>query len=78
MEMIKAKALFIQGIPYWGGGPGKSQGDDNSSYGHLAAIDPRLVKQNGAIRMSIRLGRHPGYSRWFGLHWQSVRLRDGL
>ncbi len=40
MEMIKAKALFIQGIPYWGGGPGKSQGDDNSSYGHLAAIDP--------------------------------------
>ncbi len=40
MEMIKAKALFIQGIPYWGGGPGKSQGDDGSSYGHLAAIDP--------------------------------------
>ena len=40
MEMLKAKATFIRGIPYWGGGPGKTQGDDGSSYGHLAAIDP--------------------------------------
>lgn len=40
MEMQKAKATFIQGIPYWGGGPSKTQGDDGSSYGHLSAIEP--------------------------------------
>ena len=44
MEMIKAKALFIQGNPYWGGGPAKRQGDDGSSDGHLAAIDPTTGK----------------------------------
>ena len=49
MEMIKAKALFIQGIPYWGGGPGKSQGDDGSSYGHLAAIDPTTGENKMAL-----------------------------
>lgn len=46
MQMKKAAATFIQGIPYWGGGPGRTQGDDQSSYGHLSAIDPTT----GAIR----------------------------
>ncbi len=40
MEMQKAAAIFVQGIPYLGGGPGATQGDDGSSYGHLSAIDP--------------------------------------
>ncbi len=40
MEMEKGAAIFVQGIPYWGGGPGATQGDDGSSYGHLSAIDP--------------------------------------
>ena len=40
MEMRKAAAIFVQGIPYWGGGPGTTQGDEGSSYGHLSAIDP--------------------------------------
>ena len=40
MKMLKAKATFIQGIPYWGGGPGESQGDLGTAYGHLSAIDP--------------------------------------
>ena len=39
-KMEKATAIFIQGIPFWGGGPGAMQGDDQSSYGHLSAIDP--------------------------------------
>ncbi len=40
MQMKKAAATFIQGIPYWGGGWEGSQGDDQSSYGHFSAIDP--------------------------------------
>ncbi len=45
-KMEKANAIFIQGIPFWGGGPGKMEGDDQSSYGHLSAIDPTT----GAIK----------------------------
>ncbi|MCS6925027.1 MAG: PQQ-dependent dehydrogenase, methanol/ethanol family [Candidatus Binatia bacterium] len=45
-KMEKANAIFIQGIPFWGGGPGKMEGDDQSSYGHLSAIDP----STGAIK----------------------------
>lgn len=40
MQMKKAAATFIQGIPYWGGGWEGSQADDQSSYGHFSAIDP--------------------------------------
>ena len=40
MQMTKAEAMFIQGIPYWGGGWNGSQADDQSSYGHFSAIDP--------------------------------------
>ncbi len=45
-QMKKSAATFIQGIPFWGGGPGATQGDDQSSYGHLSAIDPTT----GAIK----------------------------
>ena len=38
-QMIKGAATFIQGIPFWGGGPGKTEADDQSSYGHLSAVD---------------------------------------
>ena len=38
--------MFIQGIPYWGGSPGITQADDQSSYGHFSAIDPTT----GAIK----------------------------
>lgn len=46
MQMKKAEATFVQGLPSWGGGWDKSQGDDRTSYGHLSAIDPAtgLVK----------------------------------
>ena len=39
MQMKKASAMFIQGIPFWGGGWNGSQGDDGSAYGHFSAID---------------------------------------
>lgn len=45
-KMEKGSSVFIQGIPFWGGGPGVMQGDDQSSYGHLSAIDPTT----GAIK----------------------------
>lgn len=45
-QMKKSAATFIQGIPFWAGGPGATQADDHSSYGHLSAIDPTT----GAIK----------------------------
>jgi alcohol dehydrogenase (cytochrome c) len=39
-QMVKTTATFIQGVPYWGGSPGATQADDQSSYGHFSAIDP--------------------------------------
>ena len=45
-NMEKGSSIFIQGIPFWGGGPGVMQGDDQSSYGHLSAMDPTT----GAIK----------------------------
>jgi len=45
-QMKQSASVFIQGIPFWGGGPGATQADDRSSYGHLSAIDPTT----GAIK----------------------------
>jgi len=39
-KMEKAVTVFLNGTPFWGGGPGVMQGEDGSSYGHLSAIDP--------------------------------------
>ena len=39
-KMEKAKSIFIRGIPFWGGGPGQTQGDLGTAYGHVSAIDP--------------------------------------
>jgi alcohol dehydrogenase (cytochrome c) len=43
-KMEKANSIFIQGVPFWGGGPGRTQGDDGLAYGHLSAIDPTTGK----------------------------------
>jgi alcohol dehydrogenase (cytochrome c) len=45
-KMEKGATVFIQGMPFWGGGPGVMQAEDHSSYGHLTAIDPTT----GAIK----------------------------
>ncbi len=39
-KMEKARSIFIRGIPFWGGGPGQTQGDLGTAYGHVSAIDP--------------------------------------
>ena len=36
----KALTVFVNGTPFWGGGPGVMEGEDGSSYGHISAIDP--------------------------------------
>ncbi len=43
-KMEKAVTVFVNGTPFWGGGPGVMQGEDGSSYGHLSAIDPASGK----------------------------------
>mgnify|MGYP006085351529 FL=1 len=40
MGVFKEDMVYIQGIPFWGGGPSTPETDDGSSYGILAAIDP--------------------------------------
>ncbi len=49
-KMEKSSAVFMQGMPFWGGGPGATQADDHSGYGHLTAIDPTT----GAIKWRYR------------------------
>lgn len=39
-KMEKARSIFIRGIPFWGGGPGQTQGDLGTAYGHVSAVDP--------------------------------------
>lgn len=39
-KMEKALTVFVNGTPFWGGGPGVMEGEDGSSYGHISAIDP--------------------------------------
>ncbi|MSQ68913.1 MAG: PQQ-dependent dehydrogenase, methanol/ethanol family [Gammaproteobacteria bacterium] len=38
-KMEKQAAVFLNGTPFWGGGPGEMQAADGSSYGHLSAYD---------------------------------------
>ncbi|MGE0682146.1 MAG: pyrroloquinoline quinone-dependent dehydrogenase [Candidatus Binatia bacterium] len=75
-KMEKAAAVFIQGNPFWGGGPGTTQGNDGSSYGHLSAIDPTTGKikwrykdeyplVGGALATAgglVFTGNQPGYA----------------
>jgi alcohol dehydrogenase (cytochrome c) len=43
-KMEKQVAVFVNGTPFWGGGPGITQAEDGSAYGHLSAIDPATGK----------------------------------
>ncbi|MGD9600296.1 MAG: pyrroloquinoline quinone-dependent dehydrogenase [Gammaproteobacteria bacterium] len=42
-KMEKQAAVFVNGTPFWGGGPGEMQGPEES-YGHVSAIDPATGK----------------------------------
>jgi alcohol dehydrogenase (cytochrome c) len=48
--MLKEAAVFVQGTPFWGGGPGTTEGETGVAYGTLVAIDPAT----GDIRWKYR------------------------
>lgn len=39
-KMEKESVVFVGGAPFWGGGPGLTQGETGEAYGHLSALDP--------------------------------------
>lgn len=39
-KMEKETAVFMNGTPFWGGGPGVTEGEDQSSWGTVTATDP--------------------------------------
>jgi len=39
-KMEKETAVFVNGTPFWGGGPGVMEAEDGSSYGTVSALDP--------------------------------------
>ena len=43
-KMEKETAVFLNGTPFWGGGPGVTEGEDGSSYGTVVATDPATGK----------------------------------
>jgi alcohol dehydrogenase (cytochrome c) len=43
-KMEKEASVFVNGTPYWGGGPGVTEGEDQSSWGTVTAIEPNTGK----------------------------------
>ncbi len=39
-KMEKQAAVFVNGQPFWGGGPGMMQAEEGLAYGHFSAYDP--------------------------------------
>ncbi|MGE0483918.1 MAG: pyrroloquinoline quinone-dependent dehydrogenase [Gammaproteobacteria bacterium] len=39
-KMVKEEIVFVHGQPFWGGGPGVTEGETGEAYGRLVAIDP--------------------------------------
>ncbi len=39
-KMEKQAAVFLNGTPFWGGGPGEMQAANGLAYGHFSAYDP--------------------------------------
>jgi alcohol dehydrogenase (cytochrome c) len=43
-KMEKQEAVFVNGTPFWGGGPGVMQAEDGSAFGTLSALEPATGK----------------------------------
>ena len=43
-KMEKETSVFLNGTPFWGGGPGVTEGEDGSSWGTVVAADPATGK----------------------------------
>lgn len=39
-KMVKENEVFVSGQPFWGGGPGVTEGETGEAYGRFLAIDP--------------------------------------
>ena len=39
-KMVKEEVVFMQGTPFWGGGPGVTEAETGTAYGLLTAIEP--------------------------------------
>ncbi len=39
-KMVKESQVFVHGTPFWGGGPGVTEGETGTAYGRLVASDP--------------------------------------
>jgi len=44
-KMEKQAAVFQNGQPFWGGGPGVMQSEEGKAYGHFSAYDPATGKR---------------------------------
>ncbi len=49
-KMVKEDIEFMQGAPFWGGGPGETEAETGAAYGVFLAIDPAT----GAIKWKYR------------------------
>ncbi|MBT7246499.1 MAG: PQQ-dependent dehydrogenase, methanol/ethanol family [Proteobacteria bacterium] len=49
-KMVKEHMTFMQGVPFWGGGPGETEGQVGDAYGTVTAVEPTT----GAIRWSYK------------------------
>ena len=49
-KMVKEHMTFMQGVPFWGGGPGETEGQVGDAYGTVTAVDP----VTGIIRWSYK------------------------
>ncbi len=43
-KMETETTVFVSGQPFWGGGPGVTQGEEGTAYGKFSAIDPSTGK----------------------------------
>ncbi len=43
-KMEKETSVFLNGTPFWGGGPGVTEGEDGASWGTVVAADPATGK----------------------------------
>ena len=49
-KMVKEHMTFMQGVPFWGGGPGETEGQVGDAYGTVTAVEPTT----GIIRWSYK------------------------
>lgn len=49
-KMVKETAVFVNGTPFWGGGPGETEGANEIAYGRLVALNP----ETGDIKWKYR------------------------